>query len=600
MQRHIIGVILLLAIMQSATVVSSQTVVVTDQASDTTGDASAVLHLKSETKGFLPPRMTGEQREAIVTPAEGLLVYQTDGTEGIYYFKDGAWALLSTSTSDSSAAPVIKTESDTLDKTETVVFARNNINITLPAITTADNGLAITIKNIGTYTDLVTVMPGNGAQIDSGTSAPLPRWFATTMVAHEGNWYYKQRTMFPVNTMQVSWHSPWQTIDQALAFLNMHMWGPTVIKLESGTFTVSETQFVNLPYPLTIEGSSYGTTTIAAASGLANSPMFSCETECYFKMLMFDGSTLANYGNNTNEDAIHLTGSEEYYEIKDCNIDNFNKAIAIQDNVELWLFDVDIINAIGTGVEVAAGSASGVFFKVSEVDFLSCNRGIDLLSGTNARVSIINCGFYNGDSTDIGINYTPATFTTIDAVAIIGNTWNHIGEFMDGFDFSRSDGRDKEIEITGNIGEESRNPHCEIGVLNNTSTVSISPTWVKANWNSSNQTTNTGKFTVSGNRITYQPSNARDFIMWISGNIITVNGSNRPINFCVVRNGNSNIRYGETSVKTTSAGQPFQWSTVAYVPSVQPGDYFEVWTSLGASGQEDVIVQDLNWVAGSQ
>ena len=42
---------------------------------------SAELEVKSTTKGFLPPRMTKAQRDAIVTPAAGLLIYQTDGDE---------------------------------------------------------------------------------------------------------------------------------------------------------------------------------------------------------------------------------------------------------------------------------------------------------------------------------------------------------------------------------------------------------------------------------------------------------------------------------------------------------------------------------------
>ena len=50
-----------------------------------TPNASAVLDLTSTTKGLLIPRMTSAQRAAIVTPATGLLVYQTDGTPGLYY-----------------------------------------------------------------------------------------------------------------------------------------------------------------------------------------------------------------------------------------------------------------------------------------------------------------------------------------------------------------------------------------------------------------------------------------------------------------------------------------------------------------------------------
>lgn len=41
-------------------------------------DASAVLEAESTTKGFLPPRMTTAQRNAISNPAVGLAVYDTN------------------------------------------------------------------------------------------------------------------------------------------------------------------------------------------------------------------------------------------------------------------------------------------------------------------------------------------------------------------------------------------------------------------------------------------------------------------------------------------------------------------------------------------
>ncbi len=42
-----------------------------------TADASAVLELQSKTKGFLPPRLTTAQRDAIVLPAQGLILYNS-------------------------------------------------------------------------------------------------------------------------------------------------------------------------------------------------------------------------------------------------------------------------------------------------------------------------------------------------------------------------------------------------------------------------------------------------------------------------------------------------------------------------------------------
>ena len=57
-------------------------------------DASAILDIKSTLKGLLTPRMTAAQRAIIASPATGLIVYQTDGSSGFYYFTGSTWLLL--------------------------------------------------------------------------------------------------------------------------------------------------------------------------------------------------------------------------------------------------------------------------------------------------------------------------------------------------------------------------------------------------------------------------------------------------------------------------------------------------------------------------
>lgn len=55
-------------------------------------DPSAVLELKSTTQGFLLPRMTEVQMEAIATPVEGLTVYCLDcSPKGLYIHSGGAF-----------------------------------------------------------------------------------------------------------------------------------------------------------------------------------------------------------------------------------------------------------------------------------------------------------------------------------------------------------------------------------------------------------------------------------------------------------------------------------------------------------------------------
>jgi hypothetical protein len=47
-------------------------------------DSSAMLDVKSSTKGFIVPRMTAEERDAIIKPAKGLMIFCTDNN-GFYY-----------------------------------------------------------------------------------------------------------------------------------------------------------------------------------------------------------------------------------------------------------------------------------------------------------------------------------------------------------------------------------------------------------------------------------------------------------------------------------------------------------------------------------
>ena len=52
----------------------------------TTPHPSAALDVSSTNKGLLLPRLTQAQREAIGSPAPGLVVYQTDNAAGPYVY----------------------------------------------------------------------------------------------------------------------------------------------------------------------------------------------------------------------------------------------------------------------------------------------------------------------------------------------------------------------------------------------------------------------------------------------------------------------------------------------------------------------------------
>jgi len=70
-------------------------------------NASSIVELQSTTQGLLAPRMTKVQRDAIVAPATGLLIFQTNSTPGFYYYSGAAWTAISTKGANTSLSNLI-------------------------------------------------------------------------------------------------------------------------------------------------------------------------------------------------------------------------------------------------------------------------------------------------------------------------------------------------------------------------------------------------------------------------------------------------------------------------------------------------------------
>jgi hypothetical protein len=566
--------------------------------------ASAMLDVYSSTKGLLIPRiaLTSTTIAAPVTsPEASLLVYNTatagDVIPGYYYWNGSSWVRLqATGTGILKLSTVTKTVSGTIAKTDNIVLASGDITLTLPVVTSADNGLEISVKNIGTYMDVITITGATGSElIDATISSTLYKDWGRAYIAKDGNWLRKENTGRLDNFFDVSSRSSWTTIAEIVEFLGSHMTQPAVVRLGAGTYPINATQTIDLAYPVTIEGMSFGETTIEAASGVSGTPLFSCATECYFKKIIFNAIS-----NTSGNDAIHFTGSGTYHEVKDSYFAGFNKGIVTMNNNDIWIFENDFEDCAGAGIEIAAGTASGGSMKISECDFMSCAKGINLLSGVTENFNIMNCTFYNTISgSDIGILYTPATFTSFTSIIITNNAWNNEGVYMSGFDFCRPDGRDANAFLSNNIGMADAKPHCKINVANNltTTTVTTAGTYYKANWTNA-ATSFACKWTLANNKITYQPVNGMDIWSVITGNI-SVNNPNRVITIGIVKNGVSTTRYGETDLRITIANQPFQFSTVIHLEDIVKDDYLELWVT--SSNSSDVVIfRDIQWLTNSE
>ena len=83
-----------------------------------TPEASAALDVTSTEGGILIPRLTETQRDAIASPATGLMIFQTDETTGFYFYDGAAWAQLRVPASTAGAARMLESERNAIDSPE--------------------------------------------------------------------------------------------------------------------------------------------------------------------------------------------------------------------------------------------------------------------------------------------------------------------------------------------------------------------------------------------------------------------------------------------------------------------------------------------------
>lgn len=138
--------------------VNAQSVGINEDGSDP--EASAILDVKSTTKGLLIPRMTEAQRTAIVDPATGLLVYQTDGEEGFWFKESGGWVPLSDSPSETEFLTTSSTSSFNITSTANTEIASLTVSETGTINTHVTGSVTIEINGDGTGRYEVTIRRG--------------------------------------------------------------------------------------------------------------------------------------------------------------------------------------------------------------------------------------------------------------------------------------------------------------------------------------------------------------------------------------------------------------------------------------------------------
>ena len=108
--------------------------------------ASAAIEVASTSKGFLLPRMTATQRASISNPVQGLLVFQTDGDAGFYYYNGLEWISLITGLAPNTAGlarPLTVTTFFKNSYSYGIIYSGSNLYWTSPDNTILKDGVTL-------------------------------------------------------------------------------------------------------------------------------------------------------------------------------------------------------------------------------------------------------------------------------------------------------------------------------------------------------------------------------------------------------------------------------------------------------------------------
>lgn len=387
------------------------------------------------------------------------------------------------------------------------------------------------------------------------------------------------------------------TIAAAITWLGTgsNMTGATEILLDAGSHLVTDTIVVNLGHHLSIRGFDGASASINASTGLTNKPMFQLVSSCWINRTGLNATTLSGYGTGATENSIEIIGNQ-YHEITNIVYTGFYDNIkVIGADSSLWVFDSVFNDTVSKSIEVYSTGLTNIDVEMNS--FINCNCSIGLEKSTGGTWHIMNNLFENGSTGQTAVIYNPATFTHADDPVGAGNSWNNVGTFSTGFDYSRTDGRDANVYVVGNSGREDKKPHFKVNVVDNTSTTTITNgnSFYKAVF--TNGTSYTCKWTLENNKYTYQPRNASDVPIWIAGNV-QVNQTNRNITIALRKDGVA-TQISPITVRTTTSGQPYPFGLIAYIPDMVAGSYIEIFVSTPNSSDQ-VIIQDLTIYADSK
>lgn len=290
---------------------------------------------------------------------------------------------------------------------------------------------------------------------------------------------YKSQTL--KNRIYVGPSGQYSTLKGAVDWFNASAASNTEIICDAGNHSIADTITVNNgTYSLAIRGLGFSVTSLNAATGLTNKPMFDIKTTCTLNRFKADGSTLGSYGSVAGENFANFTGSGGYLVyMHDVSMDTFKYGVYDTCGADLLAVDF-IMDTMDEGVVINhTGSAGST--DLERATFVDCAIGVDFVKSTDDAFILRDLVFSN-PALGIGIKYDGTAYNFSGFSEIVGCTHNGVGTFISGFDFHRQDGRDANIVVDGNVGIESKAPHAKHNVIDNTTatTVTTAGTYYKA------------------------------------------------------------------------------------------------------------------------
>ena len=299
--------------------------------------------------------------------------------------------------------------------------------------------------------------------------------------------------------------------------------------------------------------------------------------------------------NSTNNISAIVTNTNNWI-IENCQFDNFVWGVSMQSNTVSLQISNNIFNCKTFGIEVGSTTNAKTLIDIQYNTFNSTDilrSDINLSNAKNINLIIKNNKFIGTNTTTNKINYNGTDFQVIELGIISDNFWNGNGlGFINGFDFSRSDGRDANIIMENNTLMEDKIFHAYGNLTNNvTSQVIPANTWTKILFTPTSHYA--CKALIGTNSIQKLSPGKQDITIVGSGSIYTTSQS-ASVQLALIKNGDTAIQYGLTYLILDTNNRQFQWATNTYIPEFNKNDYLEIY--MYCTDGETIVFENFNWM----